>query len=108
MALLRVVWRAHAPPAIAPSRSVASDAKAEPTTAARWLNGGCAILSLAVLGDSGLEHYRGMFFNKAMYTPLAVSALTLATSLHGAGDRSAAAEHRRDAIYALCNQKRST
>jgi hypothetical protein len=87
-----------APPGTATS---GTEARAEATTAARWLNGGCALLSLAVLGDSGLEHYRGMFFNKAMYTPLAVSALALAASLHGTGDRSAAAEHRRDAVYAL-------
>src|SRR4051812_35516227 len=76
------------------SRPVAgtSPAPAEATTAARLLNGGCALLSLAVLGDSGLEHYRGMFFNKMMYTPLAVSTLSLAASLHGAGDRSGRAK----------------
>jgi hypothetical protein len=91
----------RAPSPISASGSPATRATAEPTRAARWLNGGCAVLSLAVLGDSGLEHYRGMFFNKAMYTPLAVSALTLAASLHGTRDRSAAAEHRRDAAYAL-------
>ncbi len=33
-----------------------------------------------------VEHYRGSFKNKAMYTPLIVSALTLATSIHGTAD----------------------
>lgn len=71
------------------------------TGVARLLNTGSAILSLAVLADSGLEHYRGSFFNRAMYTPLAVSALTLAAALHGSSDTSAAAERRRDSIFAL-------
>ncbi len=42
-----------------------------------------ALLSLAVLADSAIEHYRGGFYNRVMYTPLAVSTVTLATSLHG-------------------------
>src|SRR5690606_21490633 len=33
------------------------------------LHGGAAILAFAVLADSGLEHYRAMFENKAMYAP---------------------------------------
>jgi len=95
---VRPVARPEAPLGTA---AAPAGAAVEATAAARLLNGGCALLSLAVLGDSGLEHYRGSFFNKAMYTPLAVSALSLAASLHGTGDRSAAAEHRRDTIYAL-------
>jgi hypothetical protein len=43
-------------------------------------------LSLSVLLDSAMEHYRGSFKNPAMYTPLVVSALTLAADAHGRGD----------------------
>jgi hypothetical protein len=95
------VARRRRPARAAPPRPLSATSTSQATAAARLLNGGCALLSLAVLGDSGLEHYRGMFFNKAMYTPLAVSALSLAASLHGARDRSAAAEHRRHAIYTI-------
>jgi hypothetical protein len=41
-----------------------------------------------------------MFHNKAMVTPLVVSALTLAVSAHGTGDRRATAHRVRDPIYA--------
>jgi hypothetical protein len=44
------------------------------------------ILALSVLLDSALEHYRGSFKNPAMYTPLVVSALTLAVDAHGRSD----------------------
>ncbi|MBN9563659.1 MAG: hypothetical protein J0H14_23500 [Alphaproteobacteria bacterium] len=71
------------------------------TRAARRLNRGCAWLSAAVLADSAVEHYRGMFFNRAMYAPLAVSSLTLAASVHGGSDRSGKSHPVRDGIYAL-------
>ena len=55
-----------------------------------------------MLADSAIEHYRGSFENKAMFTPLVVSALTLATSVHGTADIAAGRAHGvRDAIYAL-------
>lgn len=76
-------------------------AQASGTSVARLLNAGSAILSVAVLADSSLEHYRGSFFNRAMYTPLAISALTLGAALHGSSDKSPAAERRRDTIFAL-------
>jgi hypothetical protein len=54
--------------------------RAEPTdaqaAAARGLRTGAAILSLAVLLDSGIEHYRGEFRNPAMF---AAPTLALAT-----------------------------
>jgi hypothetical protein len=34
------------------------------------------MLAVSVLADSAIEHYRGSFKNKAMFTPLVVSALT--------------------------------
>jgi len=70
-------------------------------TAARRLNRAAGILALSVLADSGVEHYRGSFENKAMFTPLVVSALTLGTSIHGTADRRAVAHVLRDAVYTL-------
>jgi len=69
--------------------------------AARQLNLGAALLALAVLADSAVEHYRGSFHNRAMYAPLASAALALGGSLHGTLDRRAAPHHVRDAIYGL-------
>ena len=48
------------------------------TRNARQLGLGSGILALSVLADSGLEHYRGSFQNRAMYLPLAVAALLAA------------------------------
>lgn len=69
--------------------------------AGRQLNLSAAILALSVLADSGVEHYRGSFENRAMYTPLATAALTLAASLFGAADARPEHHRGRDAIYAL-------
>jgi hypothetical protein len=68
--------------------------------AARQLNLGAALLGLSVLADSGVEHYRGSFQNRAMYVPLAVAALTAAASALGVCDRAAESDARRDLIYA--------
>ena len=70
-------------------------------TAARRLNGAAGTLAASVLADSAIEHYRGSFENKAMFTPLVVSALTLATSIYGTADLRPFAHNLRDAIYAL-------
>jgi len=73
--------RAARHPAIA-GASPAPDAR-------RWrrgVDGAAALLGLAVLADSALEHYRGSFHNPAMVVPLGVSALTIASSLRGALD----------------------
>lgn len=56
--------------------------------AARLLNSGAATLSVSVLTDSFLEHYRGGFYNPAMYLPPAVSVLTLGASLSAAMGKS--------------------
>lgn len=69
--------------------------------AARELNLGAALLALAVLADSAVEHYRGSFHNQAMYAPLAAATLALGGSLHGTLDRRSARHPARDAIYAL-------
>lgn len=68
--------------------------------AARRLNTSSALLSLSVLADSSIEHYRGMFHNRAMFVPLTVAAATLATSLHGVRTRSPEAHRLRHAVAA--------
>lgn len=69
--------------------------------AARRLNRAAGALAASVLADSGIEHYRGSFKNKAMFTPLIVSALTLATSIHGTSDMRPVAHRVRDTTYLL-------
>jgi hypothetical protein len=69
-------------------------------TAGRRLNGSAAMLALSVLADSAIEHYRGSFHNRAMYVPLAVSALTLGGSLFGVADARPQKHLARDAVYA--------
>ena len=69
-------------------------------TAARRLNRAAGLIATSTLLDSGVEHYRGMFHNKAMITPLVVSALTLAVSAHGLRDERKPAHRVRDPIYA--------
>jgi hypothetical protein len=69
--------------------------------AARRLNRAAGMLAASVLADSSVEHYRGSFKNKAMYTPLVVSALTLATSIHGTSDMRPLAHRLRDGGYLL-------
>lgn len=73
----------------------------ETVLAARRLNRAAGMLAASVLADSGIEHYRGSFKNKAMYTPLAVSTITLAMSLHGTADMRPAAHRARDTSYIL-------
>lgn len=68
--------------------------------AARRLNRAAGIIATSVLVDSATEHYRGAFENKAMYTPIAVSALSILASFHGQRDRSARAHQARDVVYA--------
>lgn len=68
--------------------------------AARRLNRASGVLATSVLLDSAMEHYRGSFANRAMYTPLAVSALTVAISAHGTADRRPAAHRARQVVYA--------
>jgi hypothetical protein len=69
--------------------------------AARRLNRAAGALATSVLADSTVEHYRGSFKNRAMFTPLIVSGLTLAMSLHGTADLRPAAHRFRDTIYLL-------
>ena len=45
--------------------------------ATRLMAGGAGLISLSVLADSAVEHYRGSFRNRAMVLPLAASAAEL-------------------------------
>jgi hypothetical protein len=69
--------------------------------AARRLNRAAGTIAISVLIDSAMEHYRGAFENKAMYTPLIVSALNILASFHGHYDRATRSHLGRDVIYAL-------
>ena len=69
--------------------------------AARELNRAAAVLALSVLMDSAIEHYRGSFKNKAMFTPLAVSALALGVNAHGMRDQRAVTHGLRNGAYIL-------
>jgi hypothetical protein len=71
------------------------------TTAARGLNRAAGMLAWSVLADSAIEHYRGSFKNRAMYTPILVSLMTLAISAHGVADQRRAAHALRDITYAV-------
>ena len=84
----------HAAEIAAVSQGVAPAIKA-----ARRLNRAAGVLAFSVLADSGLEHYRGSFFNPAMYTPLAVSSLTLAMSAHGLADKRPGFHRFRNFTY---------
>lgn len=86
------------PPHAGRSRVTGTDVPAN-LDAAKKLNRSSALLALSVLADSGMEHYRGSFENRAMYTPLVVSLLSLAAGLHGGMDSNPAAHRARDAIY---------
>jgi len=68
-------------------------------SAKRRLNAGVAMLAFSVLADSALEHYRGSFQNRAMYTPLAMATLTLGASLVGFVNARAERHVVRDVIY---------
>jgi hypothetical protein len=65
---------------------------------ARRLNTASGLLAVSVLLDSALEHYRGSFKNRAMYTPLAVSTLALGVSAHGTRDTKPLAHRARQAV----------
>lgn len=69
--------------------------------AARRLNRAAGMIAGSVLIDSAMEHHRGYFRNKLMWTPIATSSLSIAASLHGHIDRRHGAHRMRDLIYAL-------
>lgn len=76
------------------------DSPSTVVTAARRLNRAAGTIATSVLIDSAMEHYRGNFHNKAMWTPIVTSSLSIAVSLHGLADRRHGAHPVRDSIYA--------
>ncbi len=68
---------------------------------AQKLNQASGVLAFSVLTDSALEHYRGSFRNRAMFTPLVVSALALVASVHGTADDRPGAHAARDVVFGL-------
>jgi hypothetical protein len=68
--------------------------------AARRLNRAAGTIAASVLIDSAMEHYRGNFHNKAMWTPLVTAGLSVAVSLHGLADKRHGAHPMRDIVYA--------
>ena len=89
-----------AQPARAAARIPSAERSRAHVLAAQRLNGASGLLAASVLLDSAVEHYRGSFQNRAMYTPLGLGLLAIAASLHGVQDRRSTAHRRRDAIYA--------
>ena len=80
----------QSPSAAGPNR-VPIAGEAATVRAARRLNRAAGMIAASVLADSAMEHYRGDFHNKAMWTPIVSAALSLAASVHGHTDR----RHRR-------------
>ena len=80
IAARQIPWRERPPVRSCPQKS-RSDA-------ARRIDWSAALLAAASLSDSGIEHYRGSFHDKAMYAPLAVATLALATSARDAVTRA--------------------
>jgi len=70
-------------------------------TTSRQLNGAAALLALAALADSAVEHYRGSFHNKTMYVPLGAAAATLLASLRDMIAPDAVDRRERNAIDAI-------
>ncbi len=67
--------------------------------AARRLNRAAGMIATSVLADSAMEHYRGEFHNRAMWTPILTAALSVAASVHGHTDRRTGAHDARDLVY---------
>ena len=102
--------RAHRQPLTLQRIGTAPNARAptgaavqEHVTAARSFNRSSSLLALSVLADSAVEHYRGSFENKAMYTPLLSATLSLFAGLHGGRDDRARTHRVRHGIYVLAS-----
>jgi hypothetical protein len=70
-------------------------------SASRQTSLAAAILSLSVLADSGVEHYRGSFHNRAMVAPLGAAALSTLASVADAVDGRPGRHPARQGAYAL-------
>jgi hypothetical protein len=93
--------RAKIPSATRPPRLGDEAVPAAVVTAAQRLNRAAGVIAASVLIDSAMEHYRGNFHNKAMFTPLVASALSVAVSIHGLSDKRHGAHPVRDVVYSI-------
>ncbi|GAN87310.1 hypothetical protein LU298_14145 [Komagataeibacter intermedius] len=92
---------ARPPPATrSPAKAPVPDPAAA-NRAARRLNRAAGTLAASVLFDSAVEHYRGQFQNRAMFTPLVTAAMALGVSAHGTMDTRQTPHVVRDTVYAL-------
>jgi hypothetical protein len=87
------------PAALGPSRAMTAPPSTTVVTAARRLNQAAGTIAVSVLIDSAMEHHRGNFHNRAMWTPIVTSLLSIAASVHGHSDRRRGAHPARDAVY---------
>ncbi len=97
----------HRPPSPAAKPAAVAaptpDGKLDPTAAvraARRMNRAAGLIATSVLADSAIEHYRGMFHNKAMLTPIVTASLSLLASAHGHADARPEPHKMRDTVYA--------
>ena len=67
--------------------------------AARRMNRAAGLIATSVLADSAIEHYRGLFHNRAMVTPIVTASLSLMVSAHGNADTRPSAHVIRDTAY---------
>ncbi len=100
LALTRRTARANHLPAVLTDMPRSLEPRAA-VHAAQRLNRAAGVLAASVLADSAVEHYRGSFANKAMFTPLVAASLSLAVSAHGNVDARPVAHRARDGVYAL-------
>lgn len=91
--------RSHSGPPIPDAGAVPANEVQAHVAAARSFNHSSSLLALSVLADSAVEHYRGSFENKAMYTPLLSAALSLLAGLHGGRDDRARSHRVRHGIH---------
>ncbi|MCG4255299.1 hypothetical protein [Acetobacter senegalensis] len=100
-ALVRALYsRSPTTKASSSMKTLAPD-PAKTNLAARRLNRAAGTLAISVLCDSALEHYRGDFRNKMMYTPLVTAAMALCVSAHGTMDQRQTPHVIRDTVYVL-------
>ena len=93
--------RVEKPIAARAQTAIESEAPTAIVTAARRLNQAAGMIATSVLIDSAMEHYRGNFHNKAMWTPIITSLLSVGVSAHGLSDRRHGAHPVRDAVYSV-------
>ncbi len=98
---LQLAPQAKMPSAMRPPPRDDRGAPTAVVTAARRLNRAAGVIAASVLIDSAMEHYRGNFHNKAMWTPLVTSSLSIAVSIHGLSDKRHGAHPVRDLVYAI-------